>query len=269
MTGRRIVVKFGTGILTRPKGDALDIAQFKRLTSDVAALVLAGNECLVVSSGAVGAGLAAMGLKARPADLPTIQACAAVGQSKLMQLYETMFAAHGLNVAQLLLTHGDLDSRMRYRNAKSTLDRLLQRKGVIPIINENDSVAVEELKFGDNDRLSAEVAMLAGADLLVILTSVDGLMDAAGKVIPLVTDIESVTGFAHEGKGKFSVGGMVSKLQAVKLAVEAGIPTVIGNGRLTGRIRAIAAGKPAGTRFTAKGEALRAGQNLHEPSTHD
>jgi len=252
---RRIVVKFGTGILTRPKGDSLDLHQFKRLTSEVAELVLAGNECLVVSSGAVGAGLAAMGLKARPVDLPTVQACAAVGQSKLMRLYETMFAAHGLNVAQLLLTHGDLDSRMRHRNARNTLDRLLQRRGVIPIINENDSVAVEELKFGDNDRLSAEVAMLARADLLIILTSVDGLMDDTGKAIPLVSDIESVEGFAHGGKGRFSVGGMVSKLQAVKLAVDAGIPTVIGNGRRAGQIRAIAAGKRAGTRFIANGEA--------------
>ena len=250
--GRRIVVKFGTGILTRPKGDSLDIRQFKRLTSDLANLVLAGNQCLIVSSGAVGAGLAAMGLKARPEDLPTIQACAAVGQSKLMRLYETMFAAHGLNVAQLLLTHGDLDSRMRLRNARNTLDRLLQRPGIIPIINENDSVAVEELRFGDNDKLSAEVAMLARADLLVILTSVDGLLDGAGKTIPLVEDIDSVAGLAHEGKGKFSVGGMVSKLQAVKMAVDAGIPTVVGNGRRPGQLRAIAAGKPAGTRFTAR-----------------
>ncbi len=249
MKTRRIVLKFGTGILKRSRGDALDEKQFRRLTADVAKLVLGGDECILVSSGAVGAGLGAMGLKTRPSDLPTIQACAAVGQSKLMRLYETMFAGHGLNVAQLLLTHGDLDSRMRHRNARNTLDRLLQRRGVIPIINENDSVAVEELRVGDNDRLSAEVAILARADLLIILTGVDGLLDGAGRLIPLVTDIESAAGFAHEGKGKFSVGGMVSKLQAVKLALDAGIPAVIGNGRRAGQIRAIAAGKPAGTRF--------------------
>ena len=172
---KRIVLKFGSGILTKPSGNALDVAQFKRLASEIARVVAKGNECIVVSSGAVAAGLRALGLKERPDDLAARQACAAVGQSKLMRMYETMFAVHKLNVAQLLLTHGDLDSRTRHANAKSTLNRLLQSGNVVPIINENDSVAVEELKFGDNDRLSAEVAMLADADLLILLTSVDGL----------------------------------------------------------------------------------------------
>src|SRR5438067_283203 len=129
-----------------------------------------------------------------------------------MRMYETAFAAYKLNVAQLLLTHGDLDSRTRYVNAKNTLKRLLETKNVIPIINENDSVAVEELKFGDNDRLSAEVAILADADLLILLTSVEGLMDHDGKRVPVVDDIESVTRFVREDKGRLSVGGMVSKL---------------------------------------------------------
>ncbi len=251
---KRIVLKFGSGILTKPSGNALDVAQFKRLASEIARVVAKGNECIVVSSGAVAAGLRVLGLKERPDDLATRQACAAVGQSKLMRMYETMFAAHKLNVAQLLLTHGDLDSRTRHSNAKSTLNRLLQSGNVIPIINENDSVAVEELKFGDNDRLSAEVAMLAGADLLILLTSVDGLMDAGGKTIPLVPDIESVEQFVHNKKGRFSVGGMVSKLQAVKAAVDAGIPTSIANGRRAGQLAAIVAGKRTGTRFIAKGE---------------
>src|SRR5437879_8421399 len=126
-----------------------------------------------------------------------------------------MFARHRLNVAQLLLTHGDLDSRTRYRNAKNTLGRLIECKNVVPIINENDSVAVEELKVGDNDRLSAEVAMLAGADLLILLTSVNGLMDFDGHTIPVVSDLESVTRCVYNKKGSFSVGGMASKLQAV------------------------------------------------------
>lgn len=251
MASKRIVLKFGSGILTRVKGNALDQPQFKRLASEVAALVKAGHSCVIVSSGAVAAGLRTLGLKERPEDLATRQASAAVGQSKLMRLYETCFAAHGLSVAQLLLTHGDIDSRLRYANAQNTLGRLLECRNVVPIINENDSVAVEELKFGDNDRLSAEVATLAGADLLILLTSVDGLLDNKGRTIRTVSNIDAVAGFAREEKGRFSVGGMISKLQAVKRAVEAGIPTAVISGRIPGQIAAVAAGKPAGTRFVA------------------
>src|SRR5438874_2560273 len=132
--------------------------------------------------------MGAMQLTQRPRDLATLQASAAVGQSKLMRAYEIAFARHKLNVAQLLLTHSDLDSRIRYANAKSTLERLLAAGDIVPVINENDSVAVEELKFGDNDRLSADVAMLARADLLLILTQVDGLIDSAGRVVSRVED---------------------------------------------------------------------------------
>ena len=256
---RRIVLKFGSGILASARGISLDLRQFKRLTDDVAALVKAGHEVAVVSSGAVAAGLGALGLKARPEELAARQACAAIGQSKLMQLYSTLFEAHGLNVAQLLLTHGDLDSRARHANARNTLECLFDRRTVVPIINENDSVAVEELKFGDNDRLSAEVAMLARADLLVLLTSVDGLLDERGKTVPVVDDIGGVTGLVRQEKGKFSVGGMVSKLQAVKLTMDAGIPTYIASGRKAGQIAAVVAGRRAGTRFVAKGEASKKG----------
>ncbi|MBV8899561.1 MAG: glutamate 5-kinase, partial [Verrucomicrobia bacterium] len=158
---KRLVIKFGTGILTESASNTLATAQFERLTAEVAELVnVRGNECIVVSSGAVGAGLMLLGLPERPKDLSSIQACAAVGQSRLMLLYETLFARHQLRVAQLLLTHQDLDSRTRYRNARNTLEQLLRFRSVVPIINENDSVAVEELRFGDNDRLSAEVAIL-------------------------------------------------------------------------------------------------------------
>jgi glutamate 5-kinase len=251
---RRIVLKFGSGILTKPNGNALDPAQFRRLAADVARLVQRGHKCLIVSSGAVAAGLRVLGLKDRPDDLATRQACAAVGQSKLMQAYETAFARHKLNVAQLLLTHGDLDSRIRYTNAKNTLRRLFERGNVVPIINENDSVAVEELKFGDNDRLSAEVAMLAEADLLILLTSVDGLIDASGKAVPVVSDIDGAAKFVRDEKEKFSVGGMVSKLQAVKLAVNVGISTVIANGRRAGEIAAVLRGGQVGTRFPARTE---------------
>jgi glutamate 5-kinase len=245
----RIVLKFGSGILATSKGNTLDKKQFDRLSREVSALVAAGHECVVVSSGAVAAGLGALGLKARPEELALRQACAAVGQSKLMQLYSECYAEHGFGVAQLLLTHGDIDSRTRCENVRTTLSCLLARGRVVPIINENDSVATEELKFGDNDRLSAEVAMLVGADLLILLTSVEGLLDGDGKRVGVVKDVSSVAGLAREDKGRLSVGGMVSKLQAVRLAVDAGIPTVIASGRKAGQIEAVVAGRNAGTRF--------------------
>ena len=228
---KRIVLKFGSGILTSEKSARLDPKQISRLTAEVAALIQRGYQCITVTSGAVAAGMSALSLKERPLDLATAQASAAVGQSKLMRAYETAFARYKLNVAQLLLTHSDLDSRTRRANAKNTIERLLATCNVVPIINENDSVAVEELKFGDNDRLSAEVAMLAAADLLLILTQVDGLMDQKGNVIRRVRDIDRVKALATEGRGRFAVGGMISKLEAVKMAVEAGIPTAIINGR--------------------------------------
>lgn len=254
----RIVLKFGSGILANPQGNTLDQDQFQRLASEVAGLIQEGHECLIVSSGAVAAGLSVLALEERPEALSARQACAAVGQSKLMQLYSTVFAAHGLNVAQLLLSHGDLDSRTRYANAQNTLKHLFERRTVVPIINENDSVAVEELKFGDNDRLSAEVAMLAGAQLLILLTSVDGLLDENGQLVPQVRDITEVTCLARQEKGRLSVGGMVSKLQAVKLAVDGGISTWIANGRTPGRIAAVLAHTAgAGTEFLLAESAAR------------
>ncbi len=246
---KRIVIKFGTGILTKSSGNALNPGQLRRLTGEVAEMVRAGHQCLLVSSGAVGAGLMLMGLKERPNDLPSIQACAAIGQSRLMRLYETLFQRHGLHVAQLLLSHQDIDSRTRYQNARNTLERLLRFQTVVPIINENDSVAVEELRFGDNDRLSAEVAILAQADLLLILTSVEGLLDEQNRLIPQVVDIDAVTHLASEKIGAFSTGGMVTKLQAAKMALQAGIPSVIASGFDPGVISAAVEGKPAGTQI--------------------
>ena len=251
----RIVIKLGTGLLTRPRGDSLDQAQFRRLTAEVAALVAGGHECIVVTSGAVGAGMMVLGLHERSTDTPTIQACAAIGQSRLMRVYETHFARHGLAVAQLLLTHQDLDSRTRYANAQNTLARLLTHRSVVPIINENDSVAVEELRFGDNDRLSAEVAILADADLLIVLTSAEGLTregDGKGEPIPVVEDVDAVMSLASGQKGRLSTGGMGTKLQAVKRAVEAGVPAVIANGRRAGLLERIVAGESVGTRFPAR-----------------
>ena len=242
-------MKFGSGILANAQGTELDTEQFRRLALEVAELFRAGHEVIVVSSGAVAAGLGALGLHERPEELAAKQACAAIGQSKLMQLYGAMFAEHGLVVAQLLLTYRDLDSRVSYANAQNTLARLFERQCVVPIINENDSVAVEELRFGDNDKLSAEVAILATADTLILLTSVDGLLDAQGNTVPVVSDVDAVAGFAREEKGKFSVGGMTSKLQAVKLALAAGICTHIASGHKPGQIASIVAGESAGTCF--------------------
>jgi len=252
-TSKRIVLKFGTGILTQPEANTLDHGQIQRLSCEVAAAIRAGHECLLVSSGAVGAGLMTLGLAERPRDLAGVQACAAVGQSKLMNLYETAFAAHGLHVAQLLLTYRDLDSRKSYKNAGNTINRLLLQKNVVPIINENDSVAVEELRFGDNDRLSAEVAQLVGADLLILLTSADGLLNGK-ELIREVKDIDSVMEYVEPTTGKLSVGGMASKLSAVKMAVKAGIPTVIASGRAPGIIASVLAGESVGTRFVVNGE---------------
>ncbi len=257
----RIVIKLGTGLLTTPRGNMLDVRQFRRLTAEIAALTRDGHECVVVTSGAVAAGMMALGLKERSRDLPTVQACAAIGQSRLMRVYEMHFARHGLAVAQVLLTHRDLDSRLCYANAQNTLNRLLEQRRAVPIINENDVVAVEELRFGDNDRLSAEVAILTGADLLVVLTSAEGLTrepDGRGEPIPLVENVDEILHLASPTKGRLSTGGMATKLQAVKRAVEADIPAVIANGRTPGLLERIVRGETVGTRFVPrkpKGEA--------------
>jgi glutamate 5-kinase len=249
---KRIVLKFGSGILTRTRSPGLDPKQFARLGAEIAALVRGGHQCVAVTSGAVAAGMSALSLTERPNELATAQASAAIGQSKLMRAYETAFARYDLNVAQLLLTHGDLDSRMRRANAQNTLERLLAAGNVVPIINENDSVAVEELKFGDNDRLSVDVAVLARADLLILLTQVDGLLDGDGKIVRRVRDIDRAKTLVNGEKGRFSVGGMVSKLEAVQRAIDAGIATVIINGREPHRIAAVVAGEEAGTHFVTK-----------------
>lgn len=249
---KRIVLKFGSGILTRATSPGLDPKQFARLSAEVSALIVAGHQCVMVTSGAVAAGMSALSLTVRPNDLATAQASAAIGQSKLMRAYENAFARYKLNVAQLLLTHGDLDSQMRRGNAQNTLERLLAAGNVVPIINENDSVAVEELKFGDNDRLSVDVAILAGADLLILLTQVDGLLDDEGKIVRRVRDIERVKSLVRSEKGPFSVGGMIAKLDAVQKATEAGIATAIINGREPQRIAAVVAGEEVGTHFSAK-----------------
>lgn len=248
---KRLVVKFGTGILTTDaSGLALDRAQFTRLAAELAALAAAGHSLVVISSAAVAAGVAALGLDRRPDSLPAKQACAAVGQSQLMRAYEEAFAAHGLVAAQLLLTHGDIDSRQRRRNAENTLRELLAYPRVVPVINENDSVAVEELRFGDNDRLGAEVAALCRADLFLILTGSDGLQ-GDGQRVPVVTDLAAARSHVTAEKGAHGTGGMGSKLDAVAFATGAGIETWILDGRRPGQLAAALGGADVGTRFPA------------------
>ena len=246
------VIKVGTGVLTKSDDGTLDCAALVYLISAIAELVNAGHGCLLVSSGAVGSGVSAFGLAEYPRDTATRQACAAVGQARLLQTYSSLFANFNVTIAQVLLTAADLGTSERAGYVSDTLNRLLSEPRILPIINENDSVAVEELKFGDNDMLSVRVAKLIGAKRVILLTSVDGLLDAeTGQIIPDVADIDQVLSHVRDEKGRFSMGGMASKLSAVKFAVDAGIETHIAHGRHPDRLAGIVAGKGISTRFKA------------------
>ena len=248
----RVVVKLGTGVLTDSRKQP-DLAQIRQLVGQLAALRKEGREVVVVTSGAVGAGMGVLGFDKRPSALDALQACAAVGQSRLMATYEKLFARHGLHVGQVLLTHDDIESRDRHLNARNSLVTLLQR-GVIPIVNENDTISVTELKFGDNDKLSALVAALLPADLLVILTTVDGVVENFGteeaRLLSVIEKIDStVEGMAHGTTSTTAVGGMSSKIQAAKIVVRAGIPLVIAPGRKRHVLRRVLEGREEGTIF--------------------
>ncbi len=254
-TAARIVVKFGTGVVTDSRKQP-DPAQLEQLVTQIAALRQAGKEVVLVTSGAVGAGMGALGYAKRPAELAELQACAAVGQSRLMAIYAELFAKHGLHVAQVLLTHDDLEHHERHLNARNTLVTLLGR-GVVPVINENDAVSSTELKFGDNDKLSALVASLLPADLLVILTTVDGVIENFGKAnpktIPLIEKIDfDLEKIARGTDSDTAVGGMKSKIEAAKIAVRSGIPLVIASGKKKSVLAKILAGENEGTLFVAQ-----------------
>lgn len=251
---KRVVVKVGSGVLSRG-GAGLHRPTVAALASGLAALRARGIEVILVSSGAILAGMEALGLAARPRDLPVKQAAAAVGQSHLMRAYEEAFQPRGLRVAQILLTREDLRSRGRYLNARNTLFTLL-RLAVVPVVNENDTVAVQEIQFGDNDTLSALVANLAEADLLVILTDTEGLFTAdprrspAARLIPLVRPQDAVSSFCAEDAGSpASIGGMSSKVLAARRAAMVGIPTVVASGLRPDVLEAILRGEEAGTFF--------------------
>lgn len=240
---KQIIIKVGTGVLTRESDGQLDGASLVRLVTAIAEISADGYQVILVSSGAVGAGISGLGLSEYPGDIPTRQACAAVGQTRLMHAYENLFRNFGFSVAQLLLTADDLNDGVRGARVCDTLARLSELGNVIPIINENDSVAVEELSLGDNDMLSARVAKLLGVDMLVIMSTVDGLISPeTDEVVRKVSDIGAVLDFARDEKGKFSMGGMASKLQAVRLCVDAGIETVVMSGVHPGRLAGVVAG---------------------------
>jgi glutamate 5-kinase len=255
----RLVVKLGTGVLTDSKKQP-DLAQMERLVAQVAAQRQARREVVLVSSGAVGAGMGALGYEKRPAELAELQACAAVGQSRLMSTYDKLFAAYNLPVAQVLLTHDDLQHHERHLNARNTLVRLLQH-GVIPIINENDAVSFTEIKFGDNDKLSALVACLLPADLLVILTTVEGVISNFGKSdAQLISTVEEVTpeieSIAGGTTSLTAVGGMTSKIQAAKIVTRAGIPLVIAPGKDPKVLEKVLNGDDVGTLFVPNSKRL-------------
>jgi len=258
---RRIVVKVGSSILASVE-KGLHYEVFSHLTKEISDLKRQGYEIVLVSSGAIAAGMEKLGYKTRPQAITQKQATAAVGQTRLMNIYENYFSHFQQMVAQVLLTHDDLSRRRRFLNARNTLLTLL-KLGIIPIINENDTVAVDEIKFGDNDNLSALITNLIGADLLIILTDIEGLCDSDPRVnpnarcIPLVEEIDvDMGGIVGGTKSETSVGGMISKIQAARKASRFGIPTVVARGTKEGVLHQILKGKEIGTLILPKGEAL-------------
>jgi glutamate 5-kinase len=261
---RRVVLKLGSAVLTVPEG--LNASLIQRLVGEIGVLRTQDREFILVSSGAIAAGCRKLGLPSRPTGIPQQQAVAAAGQSALMLAYEEAFAEFGFKVAQILLTHGDLESRNRFLNARNTLFTLLQWQ-VVPIINENDTVATEELKFGDNDNLAALICNLAGADLLILLTDIDGLYekdpreDPDAKFIPLVETFDAhLEKAASPRAGALGRGGMASKLQAAKKAAAAGVPTIIANGLTPGILTQVFSGQEVGTLVLAQAQKLKSRQ---------
>jgi glutamate 5-kinase len=259
---RRVVIKVGSAVLTS-SGGGLDQKRIEQLAKEIVSIMDERREVVLVSSGAIAAGLAKLGLKkTKGMPLPLKQAAAAVGQSGLMWMYEKTFGAHGKKVAQVLLTREDLSNRSRFLNARNTLQTLLEY-GVIPIINENDTVAVDEIKFGDNDNLSGMVVQLIDADLLMILSDIDGLYTADPRLHPearFIPVVEKITAEMERGAGDalsgVGTGGMRSKIMAAKKVGAYGVPMVILNGKNTGNLAALFDGKETGTLFLPRLEKM-------------
>jgi glutamate 5-kinase len=250
---RRLVVKLGTGVLTSGIGQ-LDVSRIDSMCAQIADLRRQGTEVIIVSSGAVGLGMGRLGLKKRPSLLSQQQACAAIGQSLLMQTWQRGFEPHGSTVAQILLTHEDVRSRARHLGVKAAIEAILSY-GSIPVINENDTVSGAEIKFGDNDTLSAMVASLSHADHLIILSTIPGLIDmeGTGMVVPVVPRItHAIEAMAGDTQSTTAVGGMISKISAAKLATKAGCGVFIAHGSEPNVLAQIFAGHNPGTFFVPK-----------------
>ncbi len=249
---RRVVVKIGSSSLAR------DPQAHARLARAVRELVDAGRSVVIVSSGAIALGTRKLGYRARPKEMARLQAAAAAGQSLLMRAYEEAFGTVGLSVAQVLLTHADLADRVRANNARAALSALLDA-GAVPVLNENDSVSVEEIKFGDNDELSAMVTPLVAADVLVLLSDVEGLLDASGTRVPVVRDVSTeALPLVRAKKSDVGTGGMASKIEAARRATLAGAHVVIADARKDDVLGRIFAGEDEGTVFVAASRRLPA-----------
>jgi glutamate 5-kinase len=263
-TADMLVVKVGTRVLTGPQG-RLDPGRIEQLADQIHHVIASGRKVALVSSGAVGSGMGRLGLKSRPTDLARLQAVAAVGQSVLVEAYERALERYGYHAAQILLTADDLSHRTRYLNARNTILTLFDL-GAVPIINENDTVAVEELQttFGDNDHLAAVVTNLIQAPLLVLLSDVEGLYDGnprepQSRLVPTVARIDAeIRAMVRDTSGQLSKGGMASKLNAARLATSAGQSVIITSGETPDVLKRILAGEPVGTLFLARGQAVAA-----------
>jgi len=257
---RRVVVKIGSNVLTRDQG--LNLPVIESISHEICRLIQSGREVILVSSGAMAAGMRKMGLAKRPEAIPARQAVAAVGQAGLILAYEEAFARYDMKVAQILLTADDMTNRKRYLNARNTLNTLLEW-GVVPIINENDTVMVEEIKFGDNDNLAAVIALLMDADLLINLTDIDGLYDkdprvfADAELLPEVNTIgKNIERYAGDIPGTLGTGGMLTKIKAARKVTAAGIPMVIANGTHREILQRLFSGTSTGTFFIPRKERL-------------
>ena len=257
-----VVIKIGTNVLSRPD-DTLDVNRLRALSEQIHAFHEHGKKVVIVSSGAVGAGIGLLGLKQRPKDLPHLQAAAAVGQAHLIRLYNDCLSKHGYSAAQLLLTANDFKHRRRYLNVRNTLNTLFEY-GAVPVVNENDTVSIQEICFTDNDELAAVVSNLVNSPVLVILSSVDGLYDGDpnhpdSRVIPLVEAWDdSLLGFASKTQTAYGRGGMSAKLQAIKRVTAVGENVILANGNTDGVLDDVLHGRETGTLFLGNGPLMPA-----------
>jgi glutamate 5-kinase len=258
---KRMVVKLGTSSLTGPDGDP-DRRRIRRVTDQVAELKNQGISCVIVSSGAIAAGMQALALSKRPSDMPTLQAAASVGQRRLIDLYASLLGAKGLTVGQILLTQDDIVQRRHYLNARHTIDRLLEL-GCVPVVNENDTVATQEIRYGDNDRLAALVANLVAADLLVMLSDVEGVFNThpgkqGAQLLDRVDEITPSLLSSASRRSMLGSGGMASKLEAARMATFSGVGVVIASAGRKNVLLDICAGLNVGTYFEPSPSRLQA-----------